>query len=69
MSQKLLFVFNAHSGKGQIRSELLDIVDIMVRQIMRLPFIRRRSAEMQPAKSKSAHRDMTGLCAVAETEP
>lgn len=31
MSQKLLFVFNAHSGKGQIRSELLDIVDIMVK--------------------------------------
>lgn len=31
MSQKLLFVFNAHSGKGQIRNDLLDIVDIMVK--------------------------------------
>ena len=31
MSQKLLFVYNAHSGKGQIRNDLLDIVDIMVK--------------------------------------
>lgn len=29
--KKLLFVFNPHSGKGQIRSKLLDIVDIFVK--------------------------------------
>lgn len=31
MSQKLLFIFNPHSGKGQIKNHLLDIVDIMVK--------------------------------------
>ena len=30
MSQKLLFIFNPHSGKGQIKNNLVDIVDIMV---------------------------------------
>lgn len=29
--KKLLFVLNPHSGKGQIRSKLLDIVDIFVK--------------------------------------
>ena len=31
MSQKLLFIFNPHSGKGQIKINLVDIVDIMVK--------------------------------------
>ena len=31
MSRKLLFVFNPHSGKGQIKNNLVDIVDIMVK--------------------------------------
>lgn len=31
MSQKLLFIFNPHSGKGQIKNNLVDIVDIMVK--------------------------------------
>ena len=31
MSQKLLFIFNPHSGKGQIKNNLADIVDIMVK--------------------------------------
>lgn len=31
MSQKLLFVFNPHSGKGQIKNHLVEIVDIMVK--------------------------------------
>lgn len=31
MSQKLLFVFNPHAGKGQIKNELLEIVDMMVK--------------------------------------
>ena len=29
--KKLLFVFNPHSGKGQIRNKLLEIVDIFVK--------------------------------------
>lgn len=31
MKKKLLFVFNPHSGKAQIKNQLLDIVDIMVK--------------------------------------
>ena len=31
MSQKLLFFFNPHSGQGQIKNNLVDIVDIMVK--------------------------------------
>ena len=32
MKKKLLFVFNPRSGKGQIKSRLLDIVDTMVKE-------------------------------------
>ena len=28
---KVLFIFNPHSGKGLIRNDLLEIVDIMVK--------------------------------------
>lgn len=31
MSQKLLFIFNPRSGKGQIKNNLVEIVDIMVK--------------------------------------
>lgn len=31
MSQKLLFIFNPHAGKGQIKNHLVDIVDGMVK--------------------------------------
>lgn len=31
MSEKVLFIFNPHSGKGLIREDLLDIIDIMVK--------------------------------------
>lgn len=31
MKKKLLFVFNPHSGKAQIRTQLFDIVDTMVK--------------------------------------
>ena len=31
MSEKVLFIFNPHSGKGLIREELLDIIDTMVK--------------------------------------
>lgn len=31
MRKKLLFVFNPHSGKAQIKNQLLEIVDIMVK--------------------------------------
>lgn len=31
MKKKLLFVFNPHSGKAQIKNQLLDIVDAMVK--------------------------------------
>ncbi len=32
MKKKLLFIFNPHSGKGQIKNKLMDIVDIMVKR-------------------------------------
>ena len=31
MSQKLLFIFNPHSGKGQIKNNLVEIIDTMVK--------------------------------------
>lgn len=31
MKKKLLFIFNPHSGKAQIKNQLLDIVDTMVK--------------------------------------
>lgn len=31
MSEKVLFIFNPHSGKGLIREDLLDIIDTMVK--------------------------------------
>lgn len=31
MSQRVLFIVNPHSGKGQIKNHLLDIVDIMIK--------------------------------------
>lgn len=31
MKKKLLFILNPHSGKGQIKNKLLDIVDLMVK--------------------------------------
>ncbi len=31
MKKKLLFIFNPHSGKGQIKNKLMEIIDIMVK--------------------------------------
>lgn len=31
MKKRLLFVFNPHSGKAQIKNQLLDIVDVMIK--------------------------------------
>ena len=33
MSQKLLFIFNPHSGKGQIKNNLVEIIDTMVKAV------------------------------------
>ena len=30
--EKLLFIFNRHSGKGQIKNSLVDIIDIFVKE-------------------------------------
>ena len=31
MPKKLLFIFNPHSGKAQIKNNLMDIIDIFTR--------------------------------------
>ena len=31
MSKKLLFIFNSHSGKGKIKNNLVEIIDIFVK--------------------------------------
>ena len=31
MKKKMLFIFNPHSGKGQIKNKLMDILDLMVK--------------------------------------
>ena len=66
MKKKLLFVFNPCSGKAQIKNQLLDIVDTMVKRIMRLRYIRRSVQEMQKKKWKRMPEIMILLCAAVE---
>jgi hypothetical protein len=35
VGKKMLFVFNPKAGKGKIKTHLLDIIDILIRMIMR----------------------------------
>ena len=37
--KKLLFVVNGHSGKGQIKNKLLDIIDLMIKEGYHLSLI------------------------------
>lgn len=32
MREKLLFIYNAHAGKGQIKNHLVDIIDIFTKK-------------------------------------
>ena len=41
--KKLLFVFNPFSGKAQIKNQLLDIVDVMVKADYEVTSAARRS--------------------------
>ena len=66
MKKKLLFVFNPCSGKAQIKNQLLDIVDTMVKADMRLRYIRRSVPEMQKKKWKRLPAIMILLCVAVE---
>ena len=65
--KKLLFVFNPFSGKAQIKNQLLDIVDVMVRRIMRSPSIRHRHRETRYIRSRRKPAIMISSCAAAGT--
>lgn len=43
--KKLLFIYNPRAGKEKIRSNFLDIIDILQRQIMKLRCIRHSHRE------------------------
>lgn len=52
MSKKMLFVFNPHSGKAQIKNRLLDIIDIFVKDGW--------TVEVHPTQSKGDACDIVG---------
>ena len=61
--KKLLFVFNPFSGKAQIKNQLLDIVDVMVKadyEVTIYPTQAQGDARRKPAI-------MISLCAAAGT--
>ena len=66
MKKKLLFVFNPCSGKAQIKNQLLDIVDTMVKADYEVTIYRRSVQEMQKKKWKRMPEIMILLCAAVE---
>lgn len=52
MSKKMLFVFNPHSGKAQIKNRLLDIIDIFVKDGW--------TVDVHPTQSKGDAFDVVG---------
>ena len=65
MSQKLLFIFNPHAGKGQIKNHLVDIVDMMVKAGFDVTIY---TTQAQADATRKVVRDMTVLSAVGVTE-
>lgn len=53
--KKLLFIFNSHSGKGQIRHKLMEILDIFVKADYRV--------EVHPTQEPQEARRMVAECA------
>lgn len=68
MSQKLLFIFNPHAGKGQIKNHLVDIVDMMVKAGFDVTIYTTQAQQMRRARWWKRVRDMTVLSAVGVTE-
>lgn len=66
--KKLLFIFNPHSGKGQIRMQLVSIVDTFVKNGYEVTIYRHRKRKMQSIKWKNRQKNMIWLCAVAVME-
>ena len=70
--KKLLFVFNPFSGKAQIKNQLLDIVDVMVKadyEVTIYPdrlFILRRARRMRSIRRRVRKR-RNWSCAAAGT--
>ena len=62
--KKLLFIYNPRAGKGQIRNNLLDIIDTFVKA----GYIDRLSMQGKPWSLRQTERqNMTSWYAAAET--
>ena len=64
--KKLLFVFNPFSGKAQIKNQLLDIVDVMVKADYEVT-IYPTQARGDAIRSRRKPAIMISLCAAAGT--
>ena len=68
MSQKLLFIFNPHAGKGQIKNHLVDIVDMMVKAGFDVTIYTTQAQADATRKVVERGRDMIVLSAAEVTE-
>lgn len=69
MSQKLLFIFNPHSGKGQIKNNLVEIIDTMVKADFEVTAYTTQAQGMPYKKWLQKLQIMTALYAAEEMEP
>ena len=56
--KKLLFIFNPHSGKGQIRMQLVSIVDTFVKNGYEVTIYPTQERKMQSIKWKNRQKNM-----------
>lgn len=67
MDKKMLFVFNPKAGKGKIKANLLDIVDIFNKGGYEVISIPHRNQKMPTRKPKNTNPKWTLLYVAAET--
>ena len=65
--KKLLFVFNPFSGKAQIKNQLLDIVDVMVKADYEVTIYPTQARGDAIHKIETEAAIMISLCAAAGT--
>ena len=68
MSQKLLFIFNPHSGKGQIKNNLVEIIDTMVKADFEVTVYTTQAQGDAIQKVAAEAANMTALYAAEEME-
>ena len=66
MDKKLLFVYNAKSGKAKIRAKLADIIDTLLRLDIELKHIRHSVLRMRLTRLQMTERNLICWYAAAE---